>query len=488
MSTFGYQNQVSYFEEKGFKSSITGLQAYVQKLYLADQIPWVIGYSGGKDSTAVTALVWSALEMLEKNQLKKQVFIITNDTLVENPVVSAWVNSSIKRINSAAKEKKLPINARVLHPEIGNTFWVNMVGRGYPAPRPKFRWCTERLKIRPSSDFIRDVVNEQGEVILFLGARRQESITREQAFKRRKEGGKYLARHPELPNTTVCTPIEEWTNDDVWVYLMQTQNPWGHSHKDLLALYRGASDDNECPVVVDTSTPSCGNSRFGCWTCTLVDEDKSMGAMIQNDHQKAWMQPLLDIRNEMDFRGEINYLLDRERRDFRRMSGQLHFYETGEGVGLIPGPYTQKSREDWLRKILTAQKTIRQDERAPEYVRDLFLITPEELEEIRRIWVENKKEIEDRVPEIYEEVMGEPYSGARYSKPIPQSALNLLADSCRNEEQYKLVRNIIALEAEYSTKLTRSGIFEQLEKVIFSGSFESEGEALDWGKNKEVIQ
>ncbi len=488
MSKFGSKARQSFFEKDGLKSAISELENFIQTLYLADQIPWVIGYSGGKDSTAVTAVVWSALEKLDKSQLNKQVFIITNDTLVENPVVSAWVNSSIEKINSDAKAKGLPISARVLNPEIGNTFWVNMIGRGYPAPRPKFRWCTERLKIRPSSDFIRDVVNEQGEVILFLGARRTESATREQAFKRRKEGGKYLAHHPELPNTTVCTPIQEWTNDDVWVYLMQTKNPWGHSHKDLLALYRGASEDNECPVVVDTTTPSCGNSRFGCWTCTLVDKDKSMGAMIQNDHQKAWMQPLFNIRNEMDFRGDENRLRDRSLRDFRRMSGQLHFYESKDGVGLIPGPYTQRSREEWLRKVLQAQKTVREDERAPEYVRELHLITPEELEEIRKIWVEGKKEIEDRLPHVFEEVMGEPYSGTRYSKPIPQSALELLAKFSRNEGQYSLVRNIIALEAEYSTKLSRSGIYSELEKIVFSGSFESETEALDWGKNKEVIQ
>lgn len=488
MSLIGVQNRSSFFEEQGFKKAIDGLEEEIRNLYLMDQVPWVIGYSGGKDSTAVLALVWRALEGLKADQLTKDVYVITNDTLVENPVVSAWVNSSISKINEKAEELDLPINARVLNPDINNTFWVNMIGRGYPAPRPKFRWCTERLKIRPSSDFIRSVVDERGEVILFLGARKSESATREQSFERRKETGKYLARHPELPSTTICTPIQEWTNDDVWLFLMQSTNPWGHSHKDLLALYRGASEDNECPVVVDTTTPSCGNSRFGCWTCTLVDKDKSMAAMIQNDHQKAWMQPLLDIRNEMDFRGDESRKRDRERRDFRRLSGRLHFYETDDGISLIPGPYTQEAREEWLRKVLEAQKEVREDERAPEYVRELHLITPEELEEIRRIWVEDKREIEDRVPRIYEDVMGVPYAGPRYSKPIPSRALQLLADTSQHNEQYRLVRNIIALESEYSSKLSRNGIFDDLEKTIFAGSFMSEKEAIEWARNQESPQ
>ena len=73
----------------------------------------------------------------------------------------------------------------------------------------------------------------------------------------------------------------------------------GHSNKDLLAMYSGASADGECPLVIDSSTPSCGNSRFGCWVCTMVTEDKSMAAMIQNDEEKAWMLPMLEFRMKL---------------------------------------------------------------------------------------------------------------------------------------------------------------------------------------------
>src|SRR5262249_31738603 len=162
--------------------------------------------------------------------------------------------------------------------------------RGYPAPRLKFRWCTERLKIRPSNKFIQGMVSRYGNAILILGTRKAESQIREGRInsqpshqldvgKLRHQG---LRRNVNLPNSLVYTPIEDWNNDDVWLYLLQVKNPWGHDNRALLTMYRGASEGGECPLVVDTSTPSCGGSRFGCWVCTVVDKDRSMEAMIEN--------------------------------------------------------------------------------------------------------------------------------------------------------------------------------------------------------------
>jgi DNA sulfur modification protein DndC len=106
-------------------------------------------------------------------------------------------------------------------------------------------------------------------------------------------------------------------------------------------MYQGATEGGECPLVVDSSTPSCGTSRFGCWVCTVVDKDRSMEAMIKNDEEKVWMTPLLELRNELDNPD------DRNLRDFRRMSGQVQLFHDRT----IPGPYTKKSREHWLRRV-----------------------------------------------------------------------------------------------------------------------------------------
>jgi DNA sulfur modification protein DndC len=237
----------------------------------------------------------------------------------------------------------MPIRPHRLTPTVSDSFWVNLIGKGYPAPRHKFRWCTERLKIKPSNTFILNMIKLSGEAILVLGTRKAES-TRRAANMTKLEAGRLrnrLSNNASLPGSLVYTPVESWTNDDVWFYLMQVQNPWGFSNRDLLGMYAGASADGECPLVVDTSTPSCGDSRFGCWVCTLVEKDKSMSAMIQNDAEKEWMMPLLEIRNALDFRqmgGEDVDSSDRKLRDYRRMNGSVQLYYDR----VIPGPYLQE--------------------------------------------------------------------------------------------------------------------------------------------------
>ena len=85
----------SAFNELGFKKTIDLLIEEIQALYFSDQIPWVIGYSGGKDSTAVVQLVWLALLGLDPVKRSKRIYVISTDTLVENPIVSRWGTQSL---------------------------------------------------------------------------------------------------------------------------------------------------------------------------------------------------------------------------------------------------------------------------------------------------------------------------------------------------------------------------------------------------------
>ena len=143
------------FDGRRMAEVIEELVAETQELYLADEVPWVVGYSGGKDSTAILQLVWMAVAQLPAEQRTKTVYVISTDTLVENPIVAAWVTRSLEKMGQSADEQELPIKPNRLIPEVKDTFWVNLIGKGYPAPRPKFRWCTERLKIKPSNAFIK---------------------------------------------------------------------------------------------------------------------------------------------------------------------------------------------------------------------------------------------------------------------------------------------------------------------------------------------
>lgn len=474
-------NKHSAFTELGFKQTIAELQEEVRELYLADSIPWVIGYSGGKDSTAVLQLVWNALQELPTEQRQKPVHVISTDTLVENPIVAAWVNQSLITMREAAERENMPMFPHRLTPEVVDSFWVNLIGKGYPAPRPKFRWCTERLKINPSNAFITNIVRESGETILVLGIRKAESSARAAAMKRheRHRTRDRLSPNASLPNSLVYSPVEDWSNDDVWLYLMQEKNPWGYNNKDLLTMYQGASEGGECPLVVDTTTPSCGDSRFGCWVCTLVEEDKSMKAMIQNDEEKEWMRPLLALRKDLDIAD------DRHLRDFRRMNGFVQIFNGRN----IPGPYTQESREHWLKRVLEAQTWIRAN--APENVRDIELITMPELHEIRRIWVMEKHELEDNLPRIYREATGEEFPEEKLDPNLIFGAeeIEVLKEICGDDQlHFQLSRELLGVAQSFRTQSRRAGLYEALERTLRRHFYKNESDAVDRAmRRKEAI-
>jgi DNA sulfur modification protein DndC len=477
----------SAFAGLGLGATVKAICEEIREIYLWDQIPWVIGYSGGKDSTAILQLIWLAIKDLPEEQRTKVIHVISTDTLVEQPLVSAWVDASHIRMLEAAKEQRMPVSPHKLTPAIKDSFWVNLIGKGYPAPRKLFRWCTSRMKISPSNEFIRRVIRENGEALLILGTRKAESSRRGQrmakteAASRRAFLNERLTLNTNLPNSKVYTPIEDWTNDDVWLFLMQVKNPWGYSNKSLLGMYQGASADGECPLVVDTSTPSCGSSRFGCWVCTVVDKDRSMEAMIKNDDEKVWMTPLLELRNDLG-----NMELDRSRRDYRRMNGKVQLFGNDKSnLDIIPGPYTKESREYWLRKLLETQKTVRG--LGPAEVSGIELISMAELQEIRNIWLYEKHEFDDSLPKIFEEVVGETF-------PLPPADdqllrgddWQLLAELCGDDPVFfQLQASLLDVERQHRGMSRRAGIYDALEDRLKSAQFSNHAEALGTRRDEE---
>jgi DNA sulfur modification protein DndC len=447
----------------------------IQELYLQGN-PLVIGWSGGKDSTTVLQLIWNAVRQLPIVQRIHKIYVLTNDTLVENPIVSAQVRNSLKQMERAAQEQGMPIVTHMTTPAVENTFWVSLIGKGYAAPRNQFRWCTERLKITPADEFIRStIIATNGSIVLALGVRKTESVTRAASMAKQREFrvSDRLNLNPNHPGSLTYSPIEDWRTDEVWLYLMQWENPWGNNNKDLLTMYRGATADNECPLVVDTSTPSCGSSRFGCWVCTLVDQDKSMAAMILNDDDKEWMQPLLDIRNELDVRNSKGHHDDHHRRDYRRMGGNVQLYKAvaadgGEILKPIPGPYTRYWREHWLRRVLEVQTHIRKT--APPEMRDITLITPEELSEIRHIWLEQKHEFDDSLPWIYEEATAEVFTDSRLTDKrtvLGETEWEVLKEVCDGDINHlDLMASLLSLTNKQRLSSRRVKQFEKLEQAF----------------------
>lgn len=470
------------------KDTIEGLKETIRNLYLADDIPWVIGYSGGKDSTATLQLVWLAIEELEPEQLAnaKKIHVINTDTMVESPVISKWVQNSLEIMDMRAQQSKLPFVTHRLTPEMDNTFWVNLLGRGYPFPRKKLRWCTDRLKIQPVNKFVKEKIAEHGEIILVIGTRKAESARRAKtmAYYEKKRVRDLLSPNPSMANELVFSPLEEWTDNDVWVFLMQYRNPWGYSNTDLLTLYRGATADNECPLMIEKGLPSCGKSRFGCWVCTMVEKDKSMEAMIANDDEKAWMTPLLEFRNSFGDEKE-----DRSRRSFRRMQGFLQ----GTYKQLQHGPYLKEWREEWLRELLGIQMDINKN--GPEEFSDLELITLPELRNIRRIWVFDKHEFEDSLPRIYEEITGKKFEDPEWvgSEAFRKEEWDILEEVVKEviEESYpgeelafEMAYSLIDTENQASSLNKRKGITDSLENCIRKTFYKNETDATEYYMNR----
>lgn len=355
----------------------------------SQQDPWIVGYSGGKDSTLLLQLVFEMLLQKAPSDRKRPVHVISNDTLVESPLVISYVRKMMERLRIAADSLRLPITVKSTTPPVDQTFWVNLIGRGYPSPNRSFRWCTDRLKIQPTSDYIRSRVAENGEVILLLGVRRDESATRAGSIGRHRNTIRdRLNPHSDLKGCLVYRPISEFTTDEVWALLTQRPPPWGGSHRDLITLYRNAQG-GECPLVIDKSqAPSCGtgSSRFGCWTCTVVEKDRSMEGFIEAgfDH----LAPLMSFRDDL-----AKWRNDPSKRMAERRNGQISFTQDNRR---IPGPFTLQTRMEILDRLLTLQNEV-----------ELPLISEEEIRHIKRIWAEDAVMISDRLLRNYLPVVAE---------------------------------------------------------------------------------
>lgn len=437
-------------DERGLSEVIREKHEEIRMVYLNDNRPWVIGYSGGKDSTTVVQLVFNALKELPREKLHKPVYVITSDTLVENPLVIDFISNNINNIETQAKIDNIPITSHIVKPANDNTFWTLLIGKGYPSPRQKFRWCTDRLKISPVDNFIKEKINEFGEAIVVLGVRRSESSTRAGVIDSHNIEGKILKKHTSTNNAFVYAPIEDFLLDDVWTYLMAVDSPWGGDNGQLLALYQDSQDASECPLQVDKDAPSCGNSRFGCWSCTVVKEDKSLRGFINNGHTE--LRPLLALRDKLyEIRNIPEYRMK------RRMNGAMYSVTNAEGerkIGL--GPFTMEARQELLRDLLVAQEET-----------SFNLIQDFELEQIRQIWLDNG-DWEDTLPKIYKDVTGKDFGQDYSERPLfTSNEVEVLKSICEEEEvSVELIKKLIDIENSFYGMKYRSGILNEIGKML----------------------
>lgn len=421
----------------------------IEKLYLNDNRPWIIGFSGGKDSTCVAQMVYKMLKRLPPSKRIKDVHIVSADTLVESPIIIKRIKTVCDKIEKQSAIDKLPVKVKILKPELNDTFWVSLIGKGYPSPNKWFRWCTDRLKIDPMTKYIKEQVNKNGEIIILLGARKSESGSRAQTMAKYAIKDFRLRRHTSITNAFIYTPIEDLDYREVWAYLFQSKSPWGDNNKELINFYKKV--DRECPMVIDTNTPSCGGSRFGCWTCTVVEHDKAMEGLIEDGHTEY--KPMLEFRNWLkeirdipEYREPVRKNEKRKKQIIERF-GREYTPQSHRGHTVL-GPFTFGTRHEILNRLLAVEKAVCKTGEK--------LITDEELKSIEMIWIYEGDKISSLGEVLYE----------HNNLTVNEESNELKTICAENNVPIFLVNQLLKVEEDLSNLSKSRGIYKKLDKVL----------------------
>lgn len=414
--------------------------AELAESYLADGRPWVVAYSGGKDSTLVLQLVYQTLINLGPDATKP-VYVVSSDTGVEPPNVAAHVEAVLLAVEDDAVRRGLALRCHLVRPTLEEGFWTKLIGKGYPPPTRWFRWCTTNMKIKPSRRAIDQIVAEHGSVVLLLGSRRAESSSRAARMDGRRTNLRNLNPHHEIPNAFVSTPIADWSDDEVWQYLYEhNPPPWGAPHDRMLTLYRQAVG-GECPIVMDLDTPSCGGSRFGCWVCTVVKVDKSMEGFIQSGEE--WMAPLAAFRDWL--------------KAYRDREGTRMAVRRDGSKG--PGPFTPLARRVILKELLRCEKELLELSGKV----GLRLISDQELLQIQAAW-SREFDLEDTALALVRDA-GRELTGGQ-TVPLSEDDRVMLEDiAAERDLNPALITKVLELEVDFPN-LDRWGARTELRRRL----------------------
>lgn len=327
----------------------------IQNEYRRSTHPWYLGFSGGKDSSALLTLAFNAL--LGFGNSRSPVTVVYCDTGVDIPMVSALVRRTLRRLKRECLENEVPFRIRIARPRLMDRYFVKVIGRGYPPPTNKFRWCTDRLRIGPVKRAMRLPTGSRS--VVLLGVRRGESVKRDRTIRRHAGSEAYRLQQSGEPNIDIFAPIVLYTHEQVWATIQENPIPNSIDAHRLTSLYRDAA--GECPIIRDPRGTPCGKGRFGCWTCTVIRRDRAMQSMVQEGHQD--LAPLLEWRNWLAVFRDDSRARCRVRRNGQR--------------GL--GPFTLSARRELLRRLLITQRKV-----------PWQLISRQEVVAIRSLWREDE--------------------------------------------------------------------------------------------------
>jgi DNA sulfur modification protein DndC len=305
---------------------VEALDVSIEALERRPDSRWIIGYSGGKDSTATLRILLAAHKKARRKPSRFEV--VYCDTGVENPALDNYVKDTIHRMQEEIKAHGLPLTCNVVSAPTHERFFVRIIGRGYPPPTNNFRWCTNSLRIRPVSNYIR--ANNTGDVVLALGLRASESAQRDRSMSQQED--LFWQRQLEINGSyKIFAPIVKLTVPEVWDTVFFLDKPKAIEAKALEELYTDAS--GECPIIKSPQAAPCASGRFGCWTCTVVRKDKSANQLISAGHNG--LLPYLRFRDWL-----VEMRNDPSKRWAKRRNGT-------DGLG----PFTMEARHEILARL-----------------------------------------------------------------------------------------------------------------------------------------
>ena len=310
--------------------------------YQANDLPWYLAYSGGKDSTAVLILVYNMLLRSQNNH--KDVNVIYCNTRVEMPCINTFAINTLYNLEIEARRRNIPLNITIAEPQIKDSFFVKVIGRGYMPPSHLFRWCTNRLRIIP----LQREINKSSQNIVLLGTRNDESGERNRVLKAHRID-EFHYKQTDYRNSIIFAPIINFSIKDVWECISLYENPLAVDRQQLKHFYKSISTNN--------SLIEKGSGRFGCWVCTVIREDKAGQALSKNGYNE--MTSLLQYRQLL-----IRMKNDESLRWKHRRNGDNS-----------KGPFKISARKILLDELLKTQKES-----------NLNLITSEEIDYIHSLW------------------------------------------------------------------------------------------------------
>ena len=252
---------------------IIEIKKLIKEKYINYKESFVIGFSGGKDSSVLLDLIIDSLRDLyfeSKSKISKKTYIVSSNTLLENPHVTTLVKKTLNSVKD--RFKYLNIEVIEVVPKPTETFWVSIIGKGYPLPLNRFRWCTRQLKIEPMNNAMSQIIDKETGIITVLGIRKDESTTRQQKMNK-NEISEAFYKSIDFRKGYIFAPLHNLTTEELWRFALSRKHAcWGLDYGILYEMYWETS--KECPMgleesYLDNEKSQCGNSRWGCWMCPL---------------------------------------------------------------------------------------------------------------------------------------------------------------------------------------------------------------------------